>query len=151
MLKAIFFDMDETLCATSQADTHSQRSAFSHLRRSRNSRLRWWAVCTGVKGIRKVCMLAWRMRDGFSSFDFSIAWHSTYASAIAAIVTVIVAIPVAHAALTGKVGKVMERVTYFGFGIPGIVMGTALVRSVAIFRFSFLRLKVRNHVFRFNR
>ena len=42
------------------AGTVFQRSAFSHLRRSRNARLRWWAVCTGVKGIRKVCMLAWR-------------------------------------------------------------------------------------------
>ncbi len=37
------------------------------------------------------------------------------------------AIPVAHAALSGKAGRIMERVTYFGFGIPGIVMGTALV------------------------
>ena len=69
----------------------------------------------------------WLARDGLSSFDFSIAWNSTYASLIAAVVTVIVAIPVAHAALSGKAGKIMERVTYFGFGIPGIVMGTALV------------------------
>ncbi len=69
----------------------------------------------------------WLARDGFSSFDFNIAWNSTYASGIAAIVAVIVAIPVAHAALSGKTGRIMERVTYFGFGIPGIVMGTALV------------------------
>jgi len=69
----------------------------------------------------------WLARDGFSSFDFNIAWNSTYASGIAAIVAVIVAIPVAHAALSGKAGRIMERVTYFGFGIPGIVMGTALV------------------------
>ena len=71
----------------------------------------------------------WLARDGFSSFDFSIAWNSAYASAIAAVVAVIVAIPVAHAALSGKTGRVMERVTYFGFGIPGIVMGTALVHG----------------------
>ena len=69
----------------------------------------------------------WLARDGFTSFDFNIAWNSAYASAIAAVVAVIVAVPVAHAALSGKAGKVMERVTYFGFGIPGIVMGTALV------------------------
>lgn len=69
----------------------------------------------------------WLARDGFSSFDFSIAWNSAYASAIAAVVAVIVAIPVAHAALSGKTGRIMERITYFGFGIPGIVMGTALV------------------------
>lgn len=69
----------------------------------------------------------WLARDGVSSFDFSIAWNSAYASAIAAVVGVIVAIPVAHAALTGKAGRIMERVTYFGFGIPGVVMGTTLV------------------------
>ncbi|WP_404343198.1 ABC transporter permease [Pseudoalteromonas mariniglutinosa] len=69
----------------------------------------------------------WLSRDGYAGFDFNIAWNSAYASGIAAIVAVLVAIPVAHAALTGKVGRIMERVTYFGFGIPGIVMGTALV------------------------
>ncbi|MEO2280026.1 ABC transporter permease [Pseudoalteromonas pernae] len=69
----------------------------------------------------------WLARDGSADFDFSIAWHSAYASGIAAIVAVIVAVPVAHAALSGKAGRIMERITYFGFGIPGIVMGTALV------------------------
>jgi len=69
----------------------------------------------------------WLARDGVADFDFSIAWHSAYASGIAAIVAVVVAVPVAHAALSGKAGRIMERVTYFGFGIPGIVMGTALV------------------------
>lgn len=69
----------------------------------------------------------WLARDGVADFDFSIAWNSAYASGIAAIVAVVVAVPVAHAALSGKVGRIMERVTYFGFGIPGIVMGTALV------------------------
>ena len=37
------------------------------------------------------------------------------------------AIPVALAARRGLLGRVLERVCYFGFGIPGIVMGTALV------------------------
>ncbi|WP_462159868.1 ABC transporter permease [Pseudoalteromonas sp. GB56] len=69
----------------------------------------------------------WLARDGFADFDFTIAWHSAYASGIAAVVAVVIAIPVAHAALSGKGGRIMERITYFGFGIPGIVMGTALV------------------------
>ncbi|WP_105254589.1 ABC transporter permease [Pseudoalteromonas sp. T1lg75] len=69
----------------------------------------------------------WLVREGLAEFDFTIAWHSAYASGIAALMAVIVAIPVAHAALSGKAGRVMERITYFGFGIPGIVMGTALV------------------------
>jgi iron(III) transport system permease protein len=42
-------------------------------------------------------------------------------------VAVIRAIPVAQAAIAGKAGRLMERITYFGFGVPGIVMGTALV------------------------
>ncbi len=78
-------------------------------------------------GLPLAIFFVWLARDGYSNFDFSIAWNSAYASAIAAIVAVIVAIPVAHAALSGKAGRIMERVTYFGFGIPGIVMGTALV------------------------
>lgn len=78
-------------------------------------------------GLPLAIFFVWLARDGYSNFDFNIAWNSAYASAIAAIVAVIVAIPVAHAALSGKTGRIMERVTYFGFGIPGIVMGTALV------------------------
>ncbi len=78
-------------------------------------------------GLPLAIFFVWLARDGYSNFDFSIAWNSAYASAIAAIVAVIVAIPVAHAALSGKAGRIMERVTYLGFGIPGIVMGTALV------------------------
>ncbi|BED89196.1 iron ABC transporter permease [Pseudoalteromonas sp. MM1] len=78
-------------------------------------------------GLPLAIFFVWLARDGYSNFDFSIAWNSAYASAIAAIVAVIVAVPVAHAALSGKAGRIMERVTYFGFGIPGIVMGTALV------------------------
>ncbi|MFN3239238.1 MAG: ABC transporter permease, partial [Pseudomonadales bacterium] len=40
---------------------------------------------------------------------------------------VLLALPVAYVARMGKLGRVLERLTYFGFGIPGIVMGTALV------------------------
>lgn len=78
-------------------------------------------------GLPLAIFCLWLARDGYAEFDFSIAWNSAHASAIAAIAAVIVAIPVAHAALSGKAGRIMERVTYFGFGIPGIVMGTALV------------------------
>ena len=46
---------------------------------------------------------------------------------MAAVIAVILAVPVAHAALSGKAGRLMERVTFLGFGVPGIVMGTALV------------------------
>jgi len=69
----------------------------------------------------------WLLRDGASGFELSYAWNSVYASLLAAIAAVILAVPVAHAAVSGRAGRVMERVTYLGFGVPGIVMGTALV------------------------
>ncbi|UTF61598.1 iron ABC transporter permease [Gilvimarinus sp. DA14] len=69
----------------------------------------------------------WLVREGTAGFQFSYAWNSTYASFLAAVVAVVLAVPVAHAAISGKAGRIMERVTYFGFGVPGIVMGTALV------------------------
>ena len=71
--------------------------------------------------------LVWLWREGAGGFELSYAWNSAYASMLAAIVAVICAIPVAHAAIAGKAGRLMERITYFGFGVPGIVMGTALV------------------------
>ncbi|MBJ2130437.1 iron ABC transporter permease [Alteromonas sp. IB21] len=69
----------------------------------------------------------WLIREGTGGFELSYAWNSAHASFIAAIVAVLLAIPVAHAAIAGKAGRFMERITYFGFGVPGIVMGTALV------------------------
>ncbi|MFT7300592.1 MAG: iron(III) transport system permease protein [Porticoccus sp.] len=69
----------------------------------------------------------WLLREGIGGFELSYAWNSTYASFLAALVAVVLAIPLAHAAIAGRMGRIMERVTYFGFGVPGIVMGTALV------------------------
>ena len=69
----------------------------------------------------------WLIRDGSGDFDYQIAWNSTYVSILAATFAVLLALPVAYAAIAGPVGRLFERVTYFGFGIPGIVMGTALV------------------------
>ena len=69
----------------------------------------------------------WLLQEGAEGFDIAYAWNSAYASMLAAVVAVILAIPVAHAAIAGRVGRFFERITYFGFGVPGIVMGTALV------------------------
>lgn len=71
--------------------------------------------------------LVWLFRQDIDGFEMSFAWNSTYSSLLAAVVAVVVAMPVAFAAMQGKAGRIMERVTYFGFGVPGIVMGTALV------------------------
>lgn len=69
----------------------------------------------------------WLHREGTGGFDIGYAWNSAHASFLAALVAVILAVPVAHAAIAGRAGRFMERLTYFGFGVPGIVMGTALV------------------------
>ncbi len=69
----------------------------------------------------------WLAREGASGFEMSFAWNSLYAALLAAAAAVVVALPVAHAAMQGRFGRLMERVTFLGFGIPGIVMGTALV------------------------
>ncbi|MCY4265290.1 MAG: iron ABC transporter permease [Gammaproteobacteria bacterium] len=69
----------------------------------------------------------WLLREGTGGFDVRYAWNSTYASLLAAFAAVLAALPVAHVASRGAFGRLLERVTYFGFGVPGIVMGTALV------------------------
>ncbi|WP_205964662.1 ABC transporter permease [Paraglaciecola marina] len=69
----------------------------------------------------------WLWRDGLEYFDVQYAINSLYVSLLAALVTVIFALPLAYAATKGRVGRILERITFIGFGIPGIVMGTALV------------------------
>ncbi len=69
----------------------------------------------------------WLLREGSAGFEMAYAWNSVKASLLAAAVAAAVAIPVAWAAMGGRFGRILERVTYLGFGIPGIVMGTALV------------------------
>ena len=96
-----------------------------------------WQTALMLLGALPVILLAiilplsvftlWLVRDGAGDFDFIYAWNSTYASLLAALVAVVLALPVAHAALSGRTGRIMERMTYLGFGVPGIVMGTALV------------------------
>lgn len=69
----------------------------------------------------------WLWRDGAGSFDPVLVWNSAYPSALAAVCAVAVALPVAYAASAGPAGRWLERISTLGFGIPGIVMGTALV------------------------
>lgn len=78
-------------------------------------------------GVPLGVLLVWFAREGTEGFKLSYAWNSSYGALLAAFVCVLVALPVAHAALKGRFGKLLERITYIGFGIPGIVMGTALV------------------------
>ena len=71
--------------------------------------------------------LLWLIREGGAGFELSYALNSAYAALLVAGAAVTVALPLAYAASTGWFGKLCERASYLGFGIPGIVMGTALV------------------------
>jgi iron(III) transport system permease protein len=69
----------------------------------------------------------WLVREGGTGFEIRYALNSAYAALLVAAAAVAVALPLAYAASTGWFGKLCERASYLGFGIPGIVMGTALV------------------------
>lgn len=69
----------------------------------------------------------WLARAGSARFEWIHAAHSAWASLLAAGAVLLAALPVAWAATAGRFGRLCERITYLGFGIPGIVMGTALV------------------------
>lgn len=98
---------------------------------------RRWQVPLVLLSVSPIILLAivlplsvfglWLLREGSAGFDMAYAWNSVKASLLAAAVAAAVAIPVAWAAMGGRLGRLLERVTYLGFGIPGIVMGTALV------------------------
>ncbi len=57
------------------------------------------------------------------------AWNSVSVSALAAVVSVLVALPVVILAVRfpGRMASVIERSTYMGFALPGIVVALALV------------------------
>jgi iron(III) transport system permease protein len=57
------------------------------------------------------------------------AWHSVYVSGLAAGVAALAALPVAILAVryAGRVSGLVERMTYLGYALPGIVLALALV------------------------
>lgn len=69
----------------------------------------------------------WLMRTGTADFELAYALNSAYAALLAAVAVLLAAMPVAYAATVGWLGRLFERISYIGFGVPGIVMGTALV------------------------
>lgn len=113
-----------------------------HVRRERPGRLLFLPMSLSVQALAQigsalVFMFAvglpiavfgiWLAREGVVGFEASYAINSAYAAGLAAVAAVLVALPVAYAASAGWLGRLCERATYLGFGIPGIVMGTALV------------------------
>lgn len=66
-------------------------------------------------------------RVGMANFEPVYIWHSVYAAGLGAAATIVVALPLAYAASVGRAGRVLERIGHLGFGVPGIVLATALV------------------------
>ncbi|MGE9267975.1 MAG: ABC transporter permease [Verrucomicrobiales bacterium] len=85
------------------------------------------AVVLSVLGLPLFIFGLWLKRDGAGDFDPAIAWNSLKVALITACAAAVVALPVAYAATLGRFGRFLERIVYLGYGIPGIVMGTALV------------------------
>jgi len=97
------------------------------------------ALCVAVVGLALVLPLAilgmWLTRSGpgFVGGGFAFSWryglNSVYVSALAAVVAVLAAIPVAHlsARRNGWLSTVFDRATYVGYAVPGVVLGLALV------------------------
>lgn len=85
------------------------------------------AVLAAALALPATVLGAWLVRDGAGDFDPLLVWNSAYPATLAALAAVVVALPVAQAAAAGPGGRWLERIASFGFGIPGIVMGTALV------------------------
>jgi len=69
----------------------------------------------------------WLVRDGAGAFDPVLIWNSAWPSLLAAVAAVIVALPVAFASAQGGLGRLFGRIASLGFGVPGIVLATALV------------------------
>jgi len=95
------------------------------------------AFCLSILGMSLVMpfgvIIFWLVR-GLStgqeiSFVWSIALNSLTVSAIAAVVAVLFALPVAFLAVrySGKFTNLLERSTYIGFALPGIVVALSLV------------------------
>ncbi|MDQ3691326.1 MAG: iron ABC transporter permease [Chloroflexota bacterium] len=106
---------------------------------------RWPALafCSLVVGLSVVMpvgtIVFWLARGVSAGEPLNVVWDATinsvFASALAAVLAVLASIPVAVLAVRhrGWVGMLVERATYAGFALPGIVIGLAFVFVAARF------------------
>ena len=111
-------------------------------RPSAQVRLGWWrwpalALCTAVVLVSLVIPMSvlgyWVFR-GVSAgepllLQWGAIWNSLHVSALAAVVAVVAALPIATLTVRypGLLSSLLERVTYVGFALPGIAVALALV------------------------
>ena len=91
------------------------------------------AVCLLALGVPLAVLAYWTVRGvlegGWWELLGPATFHSLYVSALAAVATVLAALPVAalSARYPGRWSALVERGSYLGFAIPGIVIALALV------------------------
>jgi len=107
--------------------------------RTRLRRWRWPALgfCSLVVLLTLIMPISvlgyWLVRGVSAGEPLNVIWSSAvnsgYVSVLAAIVTVIAALPVAILAVrySGRISALLERATYIGYALPGIVIALALV------------------------
>ena len=107
--------------------------------RTRLGRWRWpaFGFCTLVVLLSLIMPISvlgyWLIRGISAGEPFQVIWSSAlnsgYVAMLAAIVTVVAALPVAILAVrySGRLSGLLERTTYIGFALPGIVIAMALV------------------------
>ncbi len=90
-------------------------------------------VFTLILPIAILTMWLFRASPGYSGgglmFQPSFAVNSVFVAVLAAVITVFVALPIAYYAgrVRSPVATIVERATYLGYAMPGVVLGLALV------------------------
>ena len=92
-------------------------------------------VTLATLGLPVAVLTAWLFRTGPGyeagglTFEWAFAVNSVTAAAVAALVTTVLALPVAYYAgrSNSRLSRLVERPTYVGYAMPGVVLGLALV------------------------
>ena len=125
-----------------RGQAHYARKSVGAARQAPIIRLgRWrWPALLFVAGITMIALvlpaaglLYWLVRGLSRGQELSLLWHSSWnsltVSLVAALVAVAAALPVAILAVRrpGRWSHLLERLTYSGFALPGIVIALAFV------------------------
>ena len=128
--------------ASARGRANYHRSSVGAARPAAIVRLRWWrwpalALCSAIVFLSLVMPMSvlgyWVVRGVSAGSPLLALWgeagNSLYVSGLAALVTILAAVPIATLTVRypGKLSSVLERFTYIGFALPGIVVALALV------------------------